>query len=652
MKTKLLIIDRGQLGILTDTLKYCEYLHCHFNITYICFDEHRKKIEIPQVKIIYVSSSGGKLFKNVRFLITCILYCLFYKGKIFTVYFPKCHWLKKILPFKKMHIDIRTLSVHKSLEQQQIENKSIEHAVNVFDSASFISKGIKQKLHLKTNLPTFILPLGADIISHTDKDFNCLKLLYMGTLSNRHIIDTVKGVKMFKDKYPEIPLIYSIIGDGEELYEIKNYIHMQKLESTIHTYGRLPYSELKPFLDTHNIGISYIPQLECYEYQPPTKTFEYALSGLYTIATNTYENRQVIHSNNGILINDTISVKNVINYFYHFEAAQKIEQLVKDEKPDIAHIHLLWGQITPSIFPVLKRYNIPILFTVHDYRIVCPAYTFRNGKGIICEDCKGKYFYKCFTHTCCKGSKAMSAVMAAEQYFRNWFFNPAKYIDGFLYVSKFAKEIQEKYMPEVRQTHNITLYNFTTSIATTSKQIPTNKYFLFFGRLSYEKGVKTLLKAFKELPECNLKIVGTGPKEKELKLFVSNNSMNNVEFLGYKRGLELIDLVKNAYFVIVPSEWYENNPMTIIEAYSVGTPVIGAKIGGIPEIIIDGKTGYQFTTGNSDNLQETIKKIFSLTPEAYQRLSAGTLEFAHENLSLENYYPRLIAFYSHFLKQE
>ena len=93
-------------------------------------------------------------------------------------------------------------------------------------------------------------------------------------------------------------------------------------------------------------------------------------------------------------------------------------------------------------------------------------------------------------------------------------------------------------------------------------------------------------------------------------------------------------------------------PMTIIEAYSVGTPVIGAKIGGIPEIIIDGKTGYQFTTGNSDNLQETIKKIFSLTPEAYQRLSAGTLEFAHENLSLENYYPRLIAFYSHFLKQE
>lgn len=114
-------------------------------------------------------------------------------------------------------------------------------------------------------------------------------------------------------------------------------------------------------------------------------------------------------------------IKNMVNYFYHFEAAKKIEQLILDEKPDIAHIHLIWGQITPSIFPVLKKYNIPILFTVHDYRIVCPAYTFRNGKGQICEECQGKYFYKCFTNTCCKGSKLMSAVMAAEQYFRNIF---------------------------------------------------------------------------------------------------------------------------------------------------------------------------------------------------------------------------------------
>ncbi len=344
-------------------------------------------------------------------------------------------------------------------------------------------------------------------------------------------------------------------------------------------------------------------------------------------------------------------VKNMINYFYHFEAARKIEQLIGDEKPDIAHIHLMWGQITPSIFPVLKKYNIPILFTVHDYRIVCPAYTFRNGKGQICEECKGKHFYKCFTNTCCKGSKLMSAVMAAEQYFRNRYFNPAKYIDGFIYVSNFAKEIQERYMPAVKAKKNITLYNFSTSIAEHAKEMSKDKYFLFFGRLSYEKGAKTLLEAFKDIKQCNLKVVGTGPKEDELKEYAKSNGMHNVEFLGYKRGKELADLVSNAYFVVVPSEWYENNPMTIIEAYSVGTPVIGAKIGGIPEIVVDGKTGYQFESGNVKALSEIILKANGLNDEEYNAISGNTIKFANENLSKESYWNKLIAFYNSFLRK-
>lgn len=342
-------------------------------------------------------------------------------------------------------------------------------------------------------------------------------------------------------------------------------------------------------------------------------------------------------------------VKNMINYFYHFEAARKIEQLIVDEKPDIAHIHLMWGQITPSIFPVLKKYNIPILFTVHDYRIVCPAYTFRNGKGLICEECKGKHFYKCFINTCCKGSKLMSAVMAAEQYFRNIYFNPAKFIDGFIYVSNFAKNIQEEYMPEVKKKKNITLYNFSTNIVTHAKEMPKEKYFLFFGRLSYEKGVKTLLKSFKDNPQCQLKVVGTGPKEDELKEYATNNDMHNVEFLGYKRGKELTDLVSNAYFVVVPSEWYENNPMTIIESYSVGTPIIGAKIGGIPEIVINGKTGYQFESGNIKSLNEIILKADSLTDKEYKAISDNVIKFAKENFSKENYWNKLIKFYNNFI---
>jgi glycosyltransferase involved in cell wall biosynthesis len=345
-------------------------------------------------------------------------------------------------------------------------------------------------------------------------------------------------------------------------------------------------------------------------------------------------------------------IKNMVNYFYHFEAAKKIEQLILDEKPEIAHIHLIWGQITPSIFPVLKKYNIPILFTVHDYRIVCPAYTFRNGKGQICEECQGKYFYKCFTNSCCKGSKLMSMIMATEQYFRNKFFNPAQFIDGFIYVSNFAKNIQEKYMPTVKSTPNIILYNFSTSIIQKGKSTPKDKYFLFFGRLSYEKGLKTLLTAFKDIPECKLKVVGTGPKEEELKQFVLKTNMQNVDFLGYKQGKELSDLVYNAYFVVVPSEWYENNPMTIIEAYSVGTPVIGAKIGGIPEIVDDGKTGFQFTSANVEELKAVILKTNNLSNEEYSTISNNTIKFANDNLSPHSYWNKLIGFYSNFLKSE
>ena len=345
-------------------------------------------------------------------------------------------------------------------------------------------------------------------------------------------------------------------------------------------------------------------------------------------------------------------VENLINYFYHFEAARKIEQLIQAEHPDIAPIHLMLGPITPSILPVLKKHHIPILFTVHDYRIVCPAYTFRDGNGRICEACQGRHFYKCFTHTCCKGSKVMSAIMAAEQYFRNAFFNPAKYIDGFIYVSSFAKNIQEKYMPALKVKPNITLYNFSIAIVNNPKEMPAEKYFLYFGRLSYEKGVKTLLEAFRKLSQCNLKIVGTGPKEDELKEFAQSNKMKHVEFLGYKQGKELTKLVTGAYFVIVPSEWYENNPMTIIEAYSVGTPVIGARIGGIPEIVIDGHTGFQFESGNANSLSVIIERAIGISQNEYTRLSTNTIKFANKNLSKKTYWEKLIGFYENFIKIE
>ena len=182
-----------------------------------------------------------------------------------------------------------------------------------------------------------------------------------------------------------------------------------------------------------------------------------------------------------------------------------------------------------------------------------------------------------------------------------------------------------------------------------SKDEKTEKYYLFFGRLSYEKGIKTLILAFRETPQCRLKIAGTGPLEEELKEFVRENKMDNVEFLGYQSGEPLQKLVSNAYFIMVPSEWYENNPMTIIEGYAAGVPVIGAKIGGIPEIIEDGRTGYLFESGNKGELIDLIQKSDKMDKEEYIVMCNHTLVFAKEHFDRSKYYPRLTEFFKKFL---
>ncbi len=329
------------------------------------------------------------------------------------------------------------------------------------------------------------------------------------------------------------------------------------------------------------------------------------------------------------------------DYFCNVKAAKKIEEIIKKEKPNIAHAHLLWGGIGPSIFEVLHKHGIPIVHTAHDYRMVCPAYTFRNGRGEVCEKCKGGHFGECIKNRCGKGSLVQSLLMAAEMRYRNSRWHPAKELDGIIYVSQFAKKKHEELDSRFVKTPNVILYNFSTVGEQYPPLVKDGGYYLFYGRLSHEKGVETLLNAFAKHPELQLKVVGTGPKEDELK----QKGCANIEFLGYKNGDELFNLVRNAKFVCVPSEWYENNPMTIVEAYSMGVPVIGASIGGIPEIIEDGHTGYLFESGNVDSLDITIQKSEALKFEEYSKLKYAAQAFAERNFNKERHYENLIKFY-------
>lgn len=303
---KILFVDRIQLGLTTDCVKYCEYLKNEYQIHFICFNSGKEKVRIPNIKVTYIPKIGNKVMRASIFLLYVTFYILFFNGFIFIFNFPKCSILKRILFWKKMHIDIRTLSVSKNATERMIYDLQLEKDVSYFDSSSFISQGIQKKISIPKEKKSFILPLGSDILSDTDKAFNSIQLLYVGTLTNRNIIDTIKGYVEFIKSHPHISTHYDIIGDGEnnELSEMNEYIKKVNMEKYVTLHGRLPYSALKPFFHSHNVGVSYIPITDYFEYQPPTKTFEYILSGMVCLATSTKANEEVITTKNGILHKD------------------------------------------------------------------------------------------------------------------------------------------------------------------------------------------------------------------------------------------------------------------------------------------------------------------------------------------------------------
>ena len=303
---RLLIIQQHQFGYLTDSYKWCEYLKGIYNITILCYDTGKPKVELGDIRVKYLKVNGSRYTRGLKFILMCFWYMLQSKKSII-VYFEKCYVLKCLLPFKKMILDIRTLSVHKDKESRKKYNAELLSSCKYFNTVSVISEGIARHLNLKKQ-KVEILPLGADVISRKHKDYSVLRLLYVGTLTNRDIDKTIEGFDLFIKKFPDVDISYEIVGDGNggELEKLKNLVIQKNLNKWINFYGLVPYDKLSPFFDDCNIGVSFIPKTEYFDNQPPTKTYEYALSGLYVIATSTDSNKRIITSDNGILINDTV----------------------------------------------------------------------------------------------------------------------------------------------------------------------------------------------------------------------------------------------------------------------------------------------------------------------------------------------------------
>lgn len=353
------------------------------------------------------------------------------------------------------------------------------------------------------------------------------------------------------------------------------------------------------------------------------------------------DDRNVECEQSDLFVDHKGSIGTIKDYFYNTEAERKLEALIEREHPDIAHVHLFWGGLSASIFKALKKHHIPLVHTVHDYRLICPGYTFKDGNGKICERCHHWNYYECAVHRCSKGSFAQSLLMAMEMYERQICFNPLKNIDGFIFVSNFSENKHLEHNDGFGKVYKTVIYNYTTPCLNPAKE-EKKDYFLYYGRLSFEKGLPTLLQVFARHPEWKLKVVGTGPLEESLR----KECYENIQFLGYHSEGTLFELVRNAKFVCVPSECYENNPMTIVESYSLGSPVIGSRIGGIPEIIDEGNTGWLFENGDMNSLEAVLKKASDMDCDDYSRMYDNAYSFYKNNFSADAHYKKLIEFYN------
>jgi glycosyltransferase involved in cell wall biosynthesis len=336
-------------------------------------------------------------------------------------------------------------------------------------------------------------------------------------------------------------------------------------------------------------------------------------------------------------------IKSVPKFIYNRDARDKLSALLDKKRPDVAHIHLFLGKLSSSILQSLKEKKIPVVATVHDYRLICPAYLFLDGQNKICEKCVNGFYLNCTLKRCSEGNLLQSMVLSADAYFRKYRMNPIDYIHRFIFVSDFIRKKHISFNAAYKTREKL-LYNFVPGLHQITPTNTKGTYFLFYGRLSREKGVETLLKAAQKAG-IRLKVVGTGNLYEK---YVAA-SYKNIEFLGYKTGRELEGLVKNASFVVVPSEWYENNPLTILEAYSQGKPVIGSAIGGIPEIIEEGKTGFLFEAGNEEQLTKCLVTADRMDVPGYERMSTAARAFANRHFEPEQHYEQLLTIYSELL---
>lgn len=323
--------------------------------------------------------------------------------------------------------------------------------------------------------------------------------------------------------------------------------------------------------------------------------------------------------------------------FGSHEVKSTFKKLLDDFKPDVVHLNNVHTQLSPVMAELAHQWGIKVVWTLHDYKLLCPRYDCLKNGNTICETCFNGDKKACLDNKCMKGSKLASFIGFKEAIVWNRERLEAS-TDVFICPSQFMadKMVQGGFSKSKMQTLcnfiDVEKCKFSSTDDTDDVELLPKKedYYCFIGRLSHEKGAKTLIEAANQLP-YKLVIIGGGPLMDELKAVANTN----IEFVGFKQWDDIKQLVGKARFSVIPSEWYENNPLSVIEAQCLGTPVLGANIGGIPEL-----TDYTFSSGNIADLKTKIEKMWNSEFD-YQQIASD----AQHRYDAETYYDKLINIY-------
>jgi glycosyltransferase involved in cell wall biosynthesis len=330
--------------------------------------------------------------------------------------------------------------------------------------------------------------------------------------------------------------------------------------------------------------------------------------------------------------------KIALGSIWSISSYQAIRRQLREFNPDVVHVHNTVPLISPAVYSACQDAGIPVVQTLHNFRFICPGhYLYRNGK--ICEDCMGKTIpISGIIHGCYRNSRTQTAVLAAglvSNGFRGVFRNE---VDIYIALTRLARQ---KFIAGGLPPEKIVIKpNFVTADVQPGSH--TGGYALFVGKIIEYKGIETLLNAWHLLNEpIPLKIVGQGPLEALLK----SNLPSQVEYLGPQPREHVIELIRNASFVVFPSEWYEGFPMTITEAFAAGTPVIASNLGAAAEIVRDKFSGWKFIPGDAEDLAAVVQKAWA-DPEELRRRGALARKQYDEQYSLETNFPMLMNIYN------